>query len=385
MDLTGLGGVPPPPLAEASIDDLAKLAAEHALGRDMLSGYVETYRGDIDRYEVVAVEKSFALRVRNPESERASSYFDQAGVVDLVVRDRADGRVLVMDHKTAAPGSIPDLVSMLRFDPQASLYCAAWGEISGSPPDGFCLNVLAKRLAPKPPRLIKPKKKADACPCGIGEPHTLSRDKSQATTGDLYREAIRVHGLVEADYSDLLAVFDAAPPVRYVRESVTRTPEQLRAWQAELYETSREIRTGRIYRNPRVSECPRCPFLPLCTMDTPEARTLYRVAETPHEEIDGDEAMPLAHHDVISQSRLRSWYQCRQREAYTYRELLRPVVQSRALAFGTGIHLALAEWYRSAGRTPILDVWESWYSDEYLRLTGERPTKMNEEQEYLPF
>lgn len=392
-DLSILAGPSDPPLAGADEETLAKLRDERELGRDMLLGHAERWRDDFARYEVLAVEKSFALPVTNPASERASRYFDQAGVIDLVVRDRATGLVYVIDHKTSASGMVADLLALLRFDFQASLYPDAWERISGERPAGFIANVLVKRRAPKPPRVIRAKSKADACPCGAplitdaktGKPvpHALSRDKSQSTTGALYRAALREHGLSEESYAELLAVFDAAPPERYVREGVSRTPEQVAAWRTELYEASRDIRTGRVYANPRPSECPRCPYLPLCTSDTPEARSLYRVAEIPHEEIDADEIEVRDGKDVLSQSRLKTYYQCRMREKWAYREKLRPITVPRALRFGTGIHECLAQWYRTGGACDIIACWDAWWTLEYTRLTGRMPE--GDEKFVVPF
>jgi hypothetical protein len=88
--------------AEAEPDLFALAKAEA-----MLTGYDARWKAE--PYEVLAVEVPFETELRNPMTGRPSQTWRLAGKIDAIVRDLRDGRVLVVEHKTAtgdiSPGS----------------------------------------------------------------------------------------------------------------------------------------------------------------------------------------------------------------------------------------------------------------------------------------
>ena len=387
-----------PPLAGAGADVIDALLEERMLGRDMLAGYAGLHGlgaadDDFARWEIVAVERQFTRPVRNPESARASQYWDHSGVIDLAFRKKSDGTLWLLDHKTAAPSRWSDIHNCLLMDRQVSGYWAAAREALGEMPQGFLYNVLLKRPAPRAPRIVAAKSKADACPCGRDllrdkagkvKAHALSRATNQGTTGPLYRAAIAEHGLDPLAYADVLAALDLDPPLRYDRVALSRTPDEVAEWERDFYETSREMRTARPAMHVSALVCPRCEFLPLCLPggDTPEARSNYRVSEVAHDELDDESQEPRPGHEVLSNSRHACWRQCPRKHHLRYVDRLRPLSEHRALRFGVGIHEALALWYESEGTLDLAGAWDVWWAAEYERLTGGKPGERSVE---VPF
>lgn len=100
------------------------------LGETMLKGYIERWDGDKD-WDVIATEQTFEIAIpyawtpQNRWLKRAmeqaginTEYFLLNGTFDGVYRDKADKRVKLMEHKTAASISI----GHLPMDNQAGTY-----------------------------------------------------------------------------------------------------------------------------------------------------------------------------------------------------------------------------------------------------------------------
>lgn len=101
--------------AEADPYDRARAAA-------LLTGYA--LRWCTPRYDVIGVEVEFTAPILNPETGAASRTFVRRGKIDAIVRDREDGRKLILEHKTSSEdieaGS--DYWRRLRLDSQVSTY-----------------------------------------------------------------------------------------------------------------------------------------------------------------------------------------------------------------------------------------------------------------------
>lgn len=100
------------------------------LGETMLLGYVEHYQGD-PGWDVIATEQSFELKIpyewtpatfwlrkRMARLGINTEFFILNGTFDGVYRDKKDGRIKLMEHKTAASIS----VRHLPMDNQAGTY-----------------------------------------------------------------------------------------------------------------------------------------------------------------------------------------------------------------------------------------------------------------------
>jgi len=93
------------------------------------------------------------------------------------------------------------------------------------------------------------------------------------------------------------------------------------------------------------------------------------VAANAHAELDETEIQTGK--DVLSYSEIRAWKDCRWKHALRYRENLRPIVEARQLAFGQGVHRALAAWYTSRGDDDAMHAaWGEWFAAERVRLVS---------------
>lgn len=175
-----------------------------------------------------------------------------SGRIDMVV-EREDG-VWVVDHKTL---SSPPSDSALDIDDQITGYCYIYYRMTGVIPRGGMYNVLIKD-PPKPPRLLKN--------------GTLSKDKSQRTTYDLYCIEIENQGLVGqiAEYTEILDYLrDKGWSQFYLRMQSERNIEQLAEFERHLYHEFVDMQDsltfpGARYPNPSQYTCPRCQYLPIC-------------------------------------------------------------------------------------------------------------------------
>jgi hypothetical protein len=130
--------------------DEAKYENARELGTDMLNGYVRRYGRDTD-WDVLAIERPFRVKVRHegrPIAKFMSTW-------DGVYRDRIDGQVYLMEHKTASAVQL----SFLELDDQAGSYWAFAGPILRKEgvlgPDeqiaGITYNYLRKSLGDERP------------------------------------------------------------------------------------------------------------------------------------------------------------------------------------------------------------------------------------------
>jgi hypothetical protein len=127
------------------IDDVKWIDARD-LGMAMLIGYVDEYGDDPD-WDVVATEQTFQIKSRTDSGVE----FTLSGTFDGVLRLRSTGKLMLMEHKTAA--SIPDF-GYLELDNQASTYFTAaeiWLKATGvmredEHLDGILYNFLRKSL-----------------------------------------------------------------------------------------------------------------------------------------------------------------------------------------------------------------------------------------------
>jgi len=93
----------------------------------MYHGYVEQYGTDPD-FEILSIEHPFVINLPDPDGN--PSPYDIKGKIDLVIRNRANGTVWVVDHKSGA--QLPNQMD-LEIDDQFGLY--VWALKTDSPWD----------------------------------------------------------------------------------------------------------------------------------------------------------------------------------------------------------------------------------------------------------
>lgn len=162
-------------------DEAKKLLAIPKTAKRLLQAYFRV-RGadDAKRHEVLAVEHKFELLVGSVNGKRAVL----PGQIDLVTR--SEGHVWLWEHKTT--GSVPSQGRRFR-DLQTLIYKVAVEELLSLELTGVVWNYV-RTTPPKAPRLLQ---------SGV-----LSTAKSQTTTVDLYRSAIRKNGLDTYKYDVFL-------------------------------------------------------------------------------------------------------------------------------------------------------------------------------------
>lgn len=89
-----------------------------ALGMAMLDNYLEEYGTD-DQWEVISPEQRFGVLIPHP-ANKDKALIDYRGTFDMVVRDHSDGKIKLLDHKTAAA----IMTNHLVLDDQAGGYIA---------------------------------------------------------------------------------------------------------------------------------------------------------------------------------------------------------------------------------------------------------------------
>jgi hypothetical protein len=202
----------------------------------LLRGY--HLRWGAEPYDVLAVQPEFRAPLVNPATGRASQTWQIGGKLDVIVRDRNDGRTLIVEGKTTsepiAPGS--DYWRRLRLNGQVSMY------YEGAKALGHDVAACLYDVVFKPglrPLKVNQKRKVDETP-------------------DEYRARI-----VESICED--------PSRYYARAMVVRLEAEMEDHLFDVWQTAQQIReselAGRFPKNP--DSCltfgRSCPFLGVCS------------------------------------------------------------------------------------------------------------------------
>jgi hypothetical protein len=240
----------------------------------LMAGYHARWTPTMDEYEVIAVEGQFAAPLVGPHGRRARG-LRVAGKVDVLVRKRADGTTLLVEHKTSSADLSPGSVywQRLRMDPQISLYFTGATSL-GHPPDGCLYDVIAK-LDMRPYQA------------------TPEDKRKYRQDGALYANQRAVAETFAEFKTRLEAAIGEAPDAYYGRAEVARLQSELEESTKDTYETALMIRDGiRNGRHPRNPDaCFRynrvCDFYPVCsgTASLDDAH-VYRKLENVHPELD---------------------------------------------------------------------------------------------------
>lgn len=264
------------------------------LGHDMLDNYFEyDKRSNVKLGKVLAVEGNFrkgvpaSLRNGHPDyPPEAQPFIDEdAGrvlipIVNPETHEPIDDRIpcltmkldilterdtprkglWVVDHKTSS-SAYND--RGLDFNDQATGYCYGVYRLSGIVPRGAIFNVLIKERV-KEPRVSE-------------KTGALSYAKDQLTTADLYRQALKEHGLMKgnritsekhAECLDALLArgwrpfFQRLEPTRNEHELIS-FERRLAAEYADMAYAHEDPDTL-AYPNPSERVCPYCPVAPIC-------------------------------------------------------------------------------------------------------------------------
>jgi hypothetical protein len=241
-------------IRQEEADEYAKARAEA-----MIVGYDLRWLPGMDAYEVLGVEKEFRTPLINPDTGAPSRTFEMAGKIDAIVRERATGRTLIVEHKTSGEDITPGSVywRKLRMDGQVSIYFAG-AKALGFDVQGCIYDVLGK-----------PKQR----------PLQANSKRDTPETPEEFRTRL----------IDAIAAADAY----YARAEVARTEADLREAEADRWALAialRDAQRTQVFpRNPDAcSNYGRiCGFFPICSgdgsIDDPAA---FERVENPHPELE---------------------------------------------------------------------------------------------------
>lgn len=310
-------------LGRLADEDEAQRALEEArsnadLALDLFRSYVETWGKD-ESWQVLGVERKIEMRLKTPKG--TPSHWRYRGTLDLIVRDLVDGRVKVVDHKTAGHSSKERFTEELMMDPQSPGYIMlldsepSWKEVG--PIGDFIFNVLRKKLPADPKTLVCKKcntkwKKIGGtmaefhagypaaldCPtCRGTNVSGLSQAQGVDTTPEKFREALaRYPHLDPSDYQEVLDRLEIKAGDWMYRVELDYSPERIQEFHQESYEITRTISESRFWTRDFTS-CfrpgRRCSFRGLCLaenrQDFEEAMAGFRVRGEEVE--DGDDGV----------------------------------------------------------------------------------------------
>jgi len=246
-----------------------KKVALYAKGVAMLKGYIKYW--DPDDWELIQTEKKVQLKIDNNLTYR--------GMIDKVVRNRRDGCLYLIDHKTSSdniqdPSS--DYWTELMINPQATGYKVAL-EAEYKEEVRIIWDVIKKHSS-QGPKLKKSIR--------------LKKDE----TDDEFE--LRKADLMESDqeYSDrVLQDYLEKPEYYYKRKVLGRTSEDLKEWRRELEANACNIKASSVMTLPikHTKSCRKygrmCEYAPVCHgLDQIESDN-YVTKENRHPELDGDE------------------------------------------------------------------------------------------------
>lgn len=302
-------------------------------------------------WTAIAVEQVVVLPIVNPETERTSRTWRQAGKFDGIVTGY--GHTALLEHKTASE-EIADPAApywrRLTIDSQLSQYVLqAWQ--SGVRLDSTLYDVIRKPSIR--PKLIAKAERKQVVATGLYCGQEVPAESLQRLADGAEQEDLVLYGL-------RLASEAVADPLRYFqRRRVPRLDSELVEYAGELWEIGKEIQRAQLhglhFRNP--ASCMQygtpCEYLGICSgVEEPEGEKWER-HDCLHEELDesvGDG------HDVLTHSRIKCFQTCRRKHYFRYVEGLRrrDDDEREALYFGRVLHLALEAWWKaqSTAATP---------------------------------
>ena len=240
----------------------------------LYEGYLDRWeRDDDERFEKVAAEVYFEAPLMNPETGGISKTWVLAGKIDAIAREKASGKLYIIEHKTTSqdigPGS--DYWRRLAIDGQVSGYYV------GAQANGYDVENCLYDVIRKP--TIKPYKATPE------DKRKYNKDGSLSKTCREFDET------PEEWYHRLELDIIQRPDYYYARVEVARSADDLTDYLFDMWAVGREIadaqRLGRFSRNPQNCQSyGKCEFFDVCSGCAGiDDVTLFRNAEDPNEEL----------------------------------------------------------------------------------------------------
>jgi len=312
--------------------------------RGLICGY-DAHWGPNNQWETESAEEVFHLPVINPESERPSRTFTQAGKFDGIVQH--NGRHYLLEHKSTSD-DIADPDSpywrILEIDSQVSAYCLANWQ-SGRKLDGTVYDVIKKPG-------IRPKEIPKA------QRAMIVAHREYCGTECSVEAALRIAGGEERECLELYEIRLAAdaienPQKYFQRRIVPRLDGEILQYAKELWDVGQAIiharREDSHFRNSGacLTYNTPCDYLGICSgHDHPESDK-WKKTDNVHPELPilGNEGG----RDVLSNSRIKCFQTCRRKHFYRFELGIQRVSEEEreALYFGSLLHVGLEAWWLS--------------------------------------
>lgn len=243
-----------------------------------LKALFEGYRNrweeyDRNTYETICTERAFKAPLMNPETGGISKTFHLAGKIDALAKEKATGKVVIVEHKTTGqdigPGS--DYWRKLPIDGQVSGYYVGAEAIDY--PASKCLYDVIRKPTIKPYKATPEDKRK------------YNKD------GSLSKACREFDETPDEWYERLTADIASRPDYYYARIEISRSDNDLMEYLFDMWAVSREIsdaeRMNRWSRNPQAcSVFGTCEYFGVCTGEQDiDDVTLFRTAERANEEL----------------------------------------------------------------------------------------------------
>lgn len=267
---------------------------DKARAQAMIRGYDARWSDEAQHYEVLGVEVRFRTDVINPDTAAKSKTWEEGGKLDVLLRDRRDGRVRFMEHKTSSEDLSPGSAywAKLRMDGQVSIY------FDGSKSLGHdvesCLYDVLGKPSQRPSQVpVLDEHGSKVVLNAQGERVRTAQGKWRQTGDKEQGFALQTREETPAEYLLRMVEAIAEAPDRYFgRTEVVRLEAELDEARADIWAIAKELREdelhGRAPRNP--DACERfgrlCSFFDACSgsasLDDPSR---FRRVEEVHPEL----------------------------------------------------------------------------------------------------
>lgn len=257
---------------------------EREIALAMVAGHIGRYASDII-IKPVAVELTFDLPIRNPQTGRVHEHIRNQGKIDEI-GELPDGRLALVEHKTTGDqiGLDSDYWRRCRMDSQISRYYAAAHEL------GYPVSTVIYDVARKPS--IRPKAIAKA-------------DRAMATSLGRYFDVPLLAACPERETPELFGArlrddIAKRPDFYFMRAEIPRLDSDLADYADEQWQITQQIasceRYGRYYRNTTACTQPyRCTFFDVCSNHTIETLSDHNFIP------DGFKRSGVLHPELVSQ------------------------------------------------------------------------------------
>ncbi len=233
---------------------------------EIMAGYIRHAWPDRLDYEVLAVEYPVTFPLLNPETMQSSRTYEMGAILDLVLRRKATGEIILVEHKTTGSDFSDDASgywNRLAMDSQLSLYVIAC-EAQGWKVDRIIYDVIARpqlRQKLATPEEARRYRKSD----GALDARQRDADESLEEFCLRLREDI-----------------DARPERYYARREIARVESEIRDGMLDTWEEAKAMRqaelSGRHPRNPDACHMygTTCDFYDICAYGVdPSGSSLY--------------------------------------------------------------------------------------------------------------